>query len=300
MTQPCISVIIPTFNRAASLTRLLGSIEAVEKPEDYSVEVLVVDNGSTDETENLLETEREKPRRFSLRALRERQRGKANALNAGLAAAQGTIMIVIDDDVTVDPLCLVKHVECHLTTDFDAVQGRIMPGLDPDGNPADPQRLLEYNIPVTEHGESACEVAGLTGTNMSFKRGVFENVGYFDGRLGPGASGFSEDTEYSIRIRNAGYKIGYAPQAIVYHELSPARYGRAYNRAVEYRKGMSRSLYRRESVLFRVIPKLIARCVAYVVYRALGKAQKAYKTEGRIMKCCGYLVGRLRKAGVRR
>ena len=57
--------------------------------------------------------------------------------------------------------------------------------------------------------------------------------------------GLVESTEYSIRIRNAGFKIGYTPGAIVYHELNPKRYGRAYNRMVEYRKGLSRSIYRR-------------------------------------------------------
>jgi GT2 family glycosyltransferase len=66
---------------------------------------------------------------------------------------------------------------------------------------------------------------------MSFKRAVFGKIGFFDHRLGPGAAGFSEDTEYSIRIRKAGFKIGYTPHAIVYHELNPSRYGRVYNRA---------------------------------------------------------------------
>ena len=88
------------------------------------------------------------------------------------------------------------------------------------------------------------EFAAFTGTNISFKREVFEKVGLFDTRLGPGASGFSEDTEYSRRIRQVGFKIGYAPNAIVYHELNPERYGSSYNRKVQYRKGVSRSIYR--------------------------------------------------------
>ncbi|MGZ8496358.1 MAG: glycosyltransferase family 2 protein, partial [Candidatus Binatia bacterium] len=135
------------------------------------------------------------------------------------------------------------------------------------------------------------------GTNMSFTRQVFDKVGFFDSRLGPGAAGFSEDTEYSIRIRNAGFRIGYTPGAIVYHELNPNRYGRAYNRMVEYRKGLSRSIYRHDSIAFRVMPNLVANSLRYGLYRIVGKSQKAYKTEGRIMKCCGYLMGKLR--GVR-
>jgi GT2 family glycosyltransferase len=178
---------------------------------------------------------------------------------------------------------------------FDALQGRVLPGVDFEGRPADTHRLCQYNIPITDYGENIREIRGLTGTNMSFKRKVFGTVGYFDPRLGPGAAGFSEDTEYSIRIRQSGFKIGYTPHAVVYHELSPARYGREYNRKVEYRKGLSRSLYRTDSIAFNVLPNLLANCIRYPLYCLFGKTQKAYKTEGRIMKCCGYLAGKVRR-----
>src|SRR6185503_16024061 len=105
-----------------------------------------------------------------------------------------------------------------------------------------------------DYGEEIIAIRGLTGTNMSFKREVFERVGLFDLRLGPGASGFSEDTEFSLRIRRAGFRIGYTPHAVVYHELDPARYGSTYNRDVQFRKGLSRSIYRRDSIVFRVVP----------------------------------------------
>jgi GT2 family glycosyltransferase len=97
-----------------------------------------------------------------------------------------------------------------------------------------------------------------------------------------------------MRIRKAGFKIGYTPHAVVYHELNPNRYGRAYNRHVEYRKGMSRSLYRRDSMTFNVVPNLFANCLRLALYRSLGKPQKAYKTEGRLFKCLGYVAGKLR------
>jgi GT2 family glycosyltransferase len=180
----------------------------------------------------------------------------------------------------------------------DAVQGRILPGVDPAGNAADMTRLREYNIPTLDHGLEYREIRGLTGTNMSFTRAVLERVGFFNPKLGPGASGFSEDTEYSMRIRQAGFKIGYAPQAVVYHELDPARCGREYNRAVEYRKGMSRSIYRHDSILFRVVPDLVVNCIRFGCYRLLGKRQKVFKTEGRILKCWGYLAGKFRQLGV--
>jgi glycosyltransferase involved in cell wall biosynthesis len=287
-----VSVIVPTYNRARSLKRLLESFEVLDWSDAAKLEVLVVDNGSTDRTRTLLSTEQAKCCSFSLRILEEGRRGKASALNRGLSSAKGDVIIVIDDDVVAHPQCLTKHLETYRLTHFDAVQGRVLPGVDFNGNPADPNRLREYNIPHIDYGEQICEIRGLTGTNMSFQREVFAKVGFFDTRLGPGAAGFSEDTEYSMRIRKAGFKIGYTPHAIVYHELNPNRYGREYNRMVEYRKGLSRSLYRQDSIPFRVIPDLMANCVRYGLYRLLGRTQKAYKTEGRIMKCWGYLAGK--------
>lgn len=146
---------------------------------------------------------------------------------------------------------------------------------------------------MIDYGDQVRLIRGPTGTNMSFKREVFETVGGFDPRLGPGASGFSEDTEFSMRVRNAGYKIGYTPDAVVYHELGPSRVSRAYHRNVEYRKRRSRGIYRQDSLLLHMLPNLLANCLRYAAYKVSGRSQKAYKTEGRIMKCWGQVVGTL-------
>ena len=266
-------------------------------PAACNAEVIAVDNGSVDETGRILAERSQVNHGVPFYALTEERKGKASALNRGLASAKGDIVLIVDDDVVVDSQLLIKHMEAYEGQRFDAIQGRILPGVDADGNHADRSRLREYNIPYIDYGKNIHEIRGLTGTNMSFTRQVFDKVGFFDSRLGPGAAGFSEDTEYSIRIRNAGFTIGYTPSAIVYHELNPNRYGRAYNRMVEYRKGLSRSIYRHDSIAFRVMPNLVANSLRYCLYRIAGKSQKAYKTEGRIMKCCGYLMGKLR--GVR-
>jgi GT2 family glycosyltransferase len=289
-----LSVIVPTRNRLPSLQNLLESFERSVSPKNCDVELLIVDNDSSDGTADYLHQAAHQPRKFPLQILHEKTPGKANALNIGLAAARGDIILIVDDDVTVNPELFTRQLEAHRTTRFCALQGRILPGKDAYGRSADPARFREYNIPYIDYGDEFCEIRGLTGTNLSFKREVFEKVGFFDARLGPGAAGFSEDSEYSIRIRKAGFAIGYTPHAIVYHELNPKRYGREYNRMVEYRKGLSRSIYRQDSVPFRVIPDLLANCLRYGLYRVLGKTQKAYKTEGRIMKCWGYLMGKAR------
>jgi glucosyl-dolichyl phosphate glucuronosyltransferase len=289
----CLSVIIPTRNRAKSLKVLLDSLQSAARPNSTKVEIIVVNNASTDETSQILNEEAGIARPLELVVLHQPIPGKANAINLALTVARGEILMIVDDDVSIHPQCLVKHLDAYEQSSFSAVQGKVQPGRDPEGQCADLRQLQKYNIPLVDYGDEINQIQGLTGTNMSFKREVLERIGAFDVRLGPGAAGFSEDTEFSMRIRRAGFKIGYTPHAIVYHELNPQRYGRAYNRDVEYRKGLSRSLYRHDSITFKVLPNLLANCLRYGVYRALGRSQKAYRTEGRIMKCCGYLMGKL-------
>lgn len=292
-----ISVLVPTRNRAQSLAALLGSLARAESPNDAALEIIIVDNGSNDDTPALLQKQIAESHRYPLRALHQPLPGKSNALNLALANCDGDILVVFDDDVTIEPSCLVKLVDAYQDSRFAAVQGRILPGIDADGRSADPERLREYNIPLIDYGGEMREIRTLTGTNMSFTRELLSAVGPFDTRLGPGAAGFSEDTEFSIRIRRAGFKIGYTPHAVVYHELSSNRYGRGYNREVEYRKGLSRSLYRRDSIAFNVMPNLLANCFRLAFYRSLGMRQKAYRTEGRLYKCLGYMAGKWRRFG---
>ncbi|MEX1257183.1 MAG: glycosyltransferase family 2 protein [Gemmatimonadota bacterium] len=91
--DPTISVLVATRNRAASL---VGLLEAIESQADApTFEVIVCDNGSTDETPRLLETW---AARISLHSLRVDATGKGRALNAGIGAARGELLVFTDDD----------------------------------------------------------------------------------------------------------------------------------------------------------------------------------------------------------
>lgn len=265
-----------------------------------SAQIIVANNGDAKDTSRIERMAKSADLEVEVLGPMPETPAKAWGLNEGLKRAKGKIICPLDDDVVVAPDWAEKLLEAHASTPFDAVQGKILPGVDPRGRPADPKRLLEYNIPIIDYGEEVIEIRGLTGTNGSFKREVFEKVGFYNTLLGPGASGFSEDTEYSMRIRQAGFKIGYTPHAVIYHELDPARYGLAIKREVQYRKGLSRSVYRNDSIFFNVLPNLLANLIRLGIYKAAGKGQKAYKTEGRILKHWGYLVGRFQRIKLRR
>jgi GT2 family glycosyltransferase len=293
------SVIVPTFNRCDRLRKFFDALWTEVETRESDIEILVVDNDSTDGTWRFLIEEQARAAGCILRSLRESRRGKASALNKGLVEARGRIFMVLDDDVVVAPGWLTGHLECHLGGDFDAVQGRVLPGVDHEGKEADLRAIQDYNIPMVDYGDRICEIRGLIGTNISFKREVYQRVGLFDARLGPGASGFSEDTEYSLRIRQAGFKIGYTPFAVVFHELDSARYGKKYNLMTKYRKGISRSVYRRDSLLLKVLPHLFVNCALYGFFRLVRNSRRSDKTEGRLMRDLGYVLGRLRGRGKR-
>jgi glycosyltransferase involved in cell wall biosynthesis len=292
MKEQRISVVVPTRNRRDSLQRLLSSLRQTRGLAKIALEVIVVDNGSTDGTADYLKkASAEWP---LLRGIFEERAGKNFALNKGIREARGEILCLMDDDIVLDTGWLEALVEDYATTRYDALQPRVLPGTDPEGKPADLSRLHEYNIPIVDYGDSIRDRRGLTGVIMSFRRRVIEKAGSFDERLP--ALGYHGDTDLSRRIRGAGFSIGYTPHVVAYHELNPNRYGIRYARLFQYRKGVSRSLYARDSIWFNVIPNLLANIPRYVYYRAAGNARKIYKTEMRIMKYWGYLAGRLQRA----
>lgn len=287
--RPKVSVIVATRNRLDSLRRLLRSLRETRDLDKIPLEVLVVDNASTDGTAGCLE---EAVQQWPVvGALFEGRAGKNFALNVGIREARGEILCFMDDDIVLDPGWLGELVKGYQTSRYDALQPRVLPGTDPSGKPAETGRLYQYNVPVIDYGDSVKEIRGLTGVIMSCRRELLDKAGVFDERLP--ASGYHGDTDLSRRIRAAGFSIGYTPHVIAYHELNPSRVGVFYARLSQYRKGLSRSLYGRDSMFFDVIPNLGANLIRYLLYVLLRRKEKIYKTEKRIMKYWGYVVGRI-------
>src|SRR5262245_61887035 len=96
-----IDVILPTFNREALLRRTLDSLERARRPPNLDVRIVIVDNASTDGTRAMV---REAAPRFGgrLTCLFEPAAGKPHALNAGIAATDGELIGLIDDDEEID------------------------------------------------------------------------------------------------------------------------------------------------------------------------------------------------------
>src|SRR5262245_60053207 len=109
MSTPFVSVVIPTYQRRASLERVLGALARQEWDSDR-LEVLVVSDGSLDGS---LEMARAYPLPFPLIALEQPNQGPAVARNLGLAHAAGPLVLFLDDDVLPSPQLIAEHVGAH-------------------------------------------------------------------------------------------------------------------------------------------------------------------------------------------
>jgi GT2 family glycosyltransferase len=242
-----LSVVVATHARPAALNRLLAGMA----PQfDFNRhELFVAENG----TPSPLKLRCSLP----LDHLHCIRAGKCRIQNRAIAKSVGEILVFLDDDLVVGADYL-KGVERFFDQrdEFAAMKGRILPAEDPETK-AGP--LAPYlDLPLVDHGDEVIEVRGVLGANMAFRRSVIERVGSFDERLGPGAAGHEEETEMSQRIRRAGLRIGYAPDAVVYHEVDPERASRERFIRVARERGYCRTLHERHTRLSGSSAMLVA------------------------------------------
>jgi GT2 family glycosyltransferase len=257
-----ISIILCTFNRFATLRNALESAAAQILPESVRWEVLVVDNNSTDSTRQVAE---EYCRKYptSFRYIFELQQGKSNALNRGIREAQAQILAFLDDDVTAEPdwlQNLTAPLRQHST--WAGVGGRIAPPL----NFSPPSWLLmdgPYEmagiLALFDKGRVPAELTEPPfGTNMAFRKQIFEKHGLFRPDLGPcpGSEIRGEDTEFGRRVLKAGERLWYEPSAIVHHGVPESRLRKEYFLRFLYDHGRASIREKSPQPPFGFIPRL--------------------------------------------
>ena len=248
------AIIVATRDRIGALRRLLASAVAMTGWERLSPEIIVVDDGPSDATSSIVA---DVARRASgVRYLPVPAGGKTRALNRGIRATEAKLLAFVDDDVEFDTGWLVAVAAYAGRARFDAAQGAVLLPPESASNPDVIAALDRWRtIPTCDLGPSVTEVGSLIGANMLLWRSTFRRVGLFDERLGPGAAGFGDDCELANRIRRAGGRIGYIPDAVVYHHVDANRLSAEYFRTFHARRGVSRIYYKRTGS-WRILPNL--------------------------------------------
>jgi GT2 family glycosyltransferase len=197
---PALSVVVCSYNGAKTIRDTLEGLKRLAYP-DY--EVIVVNDGSTDETPVIAAE-------YEVELISTENRGLSNARNTGYQAARGEIVAYIDDDAYPDPDWGHYLALTYLDSDFAGVGG---PNLAPPGDgsiadcvanaPGGPVHVLLSDT-VAEH---------IPGCNMSFRKSALEAVGGFDPRYR--AAG--DDVDLCWRIQDQVGPIGFHPAAMVWH-----------------------------------------------------------------------------------
>jgi GT2 family glycosyltransferase len=212
------SVVIPNWNGAHHLRVCLDALRAQTYPQ---LEIVVVDNASTDGSRALLAAEYPEVRLLAL----DRNLGLTGGNNAGFRAARGQILISLNNDTEATPrfvealvMPFLEHPEAGIVASkmllFDNRDTIHSAG---DGYGTDG---IPFNRGVWQHDEGQYDepgwVFGGCGGAVGYRREMLEQVGMFDESFFM----YCEDVDLNWRAQWAGWRCWYTPEAVVYHKLS--------------------------------------------------------------------------------
>jgi GT2 family glycosyltransferase len=279
-----VSVIIATYERVDSLERLLSGVSKHFGQSQIEHEIVVANNARNHQIEKRIDAivhrfQHDHGERF--RSVREPSPGKCRAQNRAIRAAKGKILAFFDDDVEITPPWLTVAMEFFRNSTFDAMQGPILVPPDLQNNPIFVRAQYKFRtINFVQYRKNFSEIRTLTGANMAIRREIFDRIGLFNEQLGPGRSGISEDVEFAQRLIKGGGRIGYNPEAAVYHEVDWSRLTEEFFRQRHEQQGRSRLLYKNQSVA-SILPNLMRTVWAFGWYSLTGNERKKYRAKGR-------------------
>jgi len=198
---PRVSVVVCTYNGAATLSQCLEGILTLHYP---NYEVIVVSDGSTDGSAELAASFE------GVRVIETPQRGLAAARNTGMDAATGDIVAYIDDDAIPDPDWLKHFASTFASGPYAAAGG---PNVLPPGSSAVAQCVANAPGGPTHVLVSDREAEHIPGCNMAIRKRDLEAIGGFD----PQFRAAGDDVDVCWRLLDSGKRIAFSPGAVVWH-----------------------------------------------------------------------------------
>lgn len=214
-----LTVIIPTYNRQELLAKALAGYSAQSAPQLIH-ELLVVDDGSTDDTESMVR-ELGKTMPFPVRYLRQKNSGPAAARNFGIREAQSSLLLFSDSDIIPEPTLVAEHIDWHKKNPqmTAAVLGYVTWSPEIKTTPfmrwyGEDGALFAYR---KFRNAREIDFFCLYTCNLSLKRDFLQTCGQFDEEF---KSASWEDVELGYRLHKAGLRLLYNSRAVAYHYQS--------------------------------------------------------------------------------
>jgi glycosyltransferase involved in cell wall biosynthesis len=205
---PFFSIIIPTFNRPLPLTHCLQSLARLDYPRER-FEVIVVDDGSKTLTKAIVSSF---CNQFDITLITQAHSGPAIARNKGATCAKGELLAFTDDDCILIPNWLKALATRFAETQEDMIGGRILNVLLDNLYSTASHFLIEYLY--SYYNAKSDQVRFLTSNNLALTADRFHRLGGFN-TLFPHAA--AEDREFCERWLRHGFRMTYAPEALIYH-----------------------------------------------------------------------------------
>lgn len=217
---PVLSVVIPTYNGKHLLEACLASIDR-HRPARVTLEVIVVDDASTDGTVAWLESHFPGVRLVA----RAQNGGFCEAANAGIAAARGAFIQLLNNDAEVTAGWAEAGLAPFANPNVGSVAPLVLMRADPSRVDSAGDGYAFFGLPFKRgHGahaarwqnQPAAEVFGASASSAFYRTEVLRRLGGFDAAFGS----YYEDVDLAFRLRWAGYTCRFAPECVVLHDVS--------------------------------------------------------------------------------
>ena len=240
-----LTILFATKNGAALLPGVLDAYAQLAAPPG-GWRLVIVDNGSTDDTPRILQASTGK---LPLTVLHEGRPGKNAALNTGLGHIAGDLVALTDDDVFPHPDWLIelrRAADEH--PEASVFGGRVLPRW----QSPPPDWIVEFvpkgpTFALTEpqwHNEGAIAPDLIFGPNMAVRAAIFREGFRFDESIGPKGKSYAmgSESEFTNRVARAGYRSWFCPGMVVEHFIPAPHLDRRWilNRSMRYGRGRYR------------------------------------------------------------
>ena len=235
---PPVSIVVPAFDEAVGIERAVRSLAESDYPE---LEVIVVDDGSSDETASLVEA----LGLPQVQVLRQENAGKPAALNHGISAASHDVIVMVDADTVFEPETLGRLVRELVDPHVGAVSGNTKVGNRKGllGRWQHIEYVMGFNLDRRLYDVLQC-MPTVPGAIGAFRRQALDEVGGVSGET------LAEDTDLTIAIGRAGWRVVFVEDARAWTE-TPATLGQLWRQRYRWSYGTLQAVWKHKAALWR-------------------------------------------------